>query len=72
MGGYVKVLDVMWFCAAHGNVGIVKVFMDHEGIAYFIGSCSGINEEVDKKWIADWGSRYPTEAGNALFGGNNG
>lgn len=71
-GGYVKILDVMWFCAGHGNVGIVKVFMDAEGIGYFIGTCSGTNEEVDKKWIADWGSRFPIHAGEALFGQHHG
>jgi len=63
-----KVLDVRWFCAGHGNVGIVKAFDEYEGINYYVGQCSGSDADYDAQWVADWGSRFPTEAGNALFG----
>lgn len=62
-----NILDVIWFCAGHGNVGIVKVQDNNEGIIYYIGQCGGMNENIDKMWIADWGSRFPTDAGKALF-----
>lgn len=60
--------DVVWFCAGHGNVGIVKVETEFQGIKYFIGQCEGNDEGMDKMWIADWGSSFPTEAGKVLFG----
>lgn len=63
-----KILDVRWFCAGHGNVGIVKVDQDFEGIKYYIGQCDGDDEETDTQWIADWGSTFPNDAGDALFG----
>ena len=63
-----KILDVMWF-SGRSHLGIVKVFDDYDGIKYYIGSPSAVvSEEVDKQWIADWGSTFPYEAGNVLFG----
>ena len=62
------ILGVRWFCAGHGNVGIVRVMTEYEGIRYYIGSCDGADEEVDSQYIADWGSRFPIEAGDVLFG----
>lgn len=63
-----KILDVMWFCAGHGNAGIVRVQSEYEGIKYYIGQCSGLDEESDTQHIADWGSSFPAEAGDVLFG----
>lgn len=63
-----NVLDVRWYCAGHGNVGIVRVITEYEGIRYYIGRCEGINEDVDSQYIADWGSRFPIEVGDVLFG----
>lgn len=63
-----NILDVRWFCAGHGNVGIVRVMTEYEGIRYYIGQCNGADEEVDSQYIADWGSRFPVEAGDVLFG----
>jgi hypothetical protein len=59
--------NVMWFCAGHGNVGIVKVD-DQYGIKYYIGQCSGEDEEGDIDVIAKWGSSFPKPAGDKLFG----
>ena len=67
-----KILDVKWYCAGHGNAGIVMVEDEHDGIKYYIGSCPGEarghNEQEDIQWIADWGSSFPIDAGDVLFG----
>lgn len=62
-----KISNVYWFCAGHGNVGIVQVETDYEGVKYYIGQCSGLDEDADAKHIADWGSSFPKQAGDALF-----
>ena len=61
-----EVLDVKWFCGLT-NVGIVMVNDPYDGIKYYIGAVSGSNEETDKKFITDWGSTFPQDAGDALF-----
>jgi hypothetical protein len=67
-----KILDVYWFCG-RSNVGIVRVEDECDGIRYYIGSppmseFSPNKEEDDRLWIAAWGSSFPTQAGNKLFG----
>ena len=62
-----EILDVKWYCAGHGNCGIVKVNDPYDGIKYYIGAFRGDNEEEDKQWIASWGSSFPKEAGDILF-----
>ena len=59
--------EVLWFCAGHGNVGIVKVNNPYDGIKYYIGACSGENEESDIAHIVSWGSKFPKSAGDLLF-----
>lgn len=61
-----QILDVMWFCG-RTNVGIVMVNDEYDGIKYYIASMLGYDEEIDKQFIADWGSTFPKEAGEALF-----
>lgn len=66
-----KILDVYWFCG-RSNVGIVRVEDEYDGIKYYIGSppmseFSPYSEEADKKWIAEWGSTFPRDAGDQLF-----
>jgi hypothetical protein len=61
-----KILDVRWFCG-HSNVGIVRVEDPYEGIRYYVGSCTGIDENADKEHIAAWGSSFPDAAGDVLF-----
>ena len=63
-----KILDVKWFCAGHGNCGIARIEDEYAGIQYRIGACQGISEEIDKWSIADWGSKFPKAAGDVLFG----
>ena len=63
-----KILDVMWFCG-RSNVGIVRVEDEYDGIKYYIGGgFAGHDEEMDKKFIADWGSTFPKHVGDILFG----
>lgn len=62
-----KVLDVRWF---HG-CGIVRVIDEYEGVKYFIKSIRPIGcetEQEDMQDIADWGSTFPNDAGDVLFG----
>lgn len=60
--------NVMWFCAGHGNVGIVKVDDQYGGIKYYIGQCSGREEAGDIDHITKWGSSFPKPVGDKLFG----
>lgn len=62
-----KILDTRWFCG-RTNVGIVRVDDEFDGIKYYIASVSGADESVDAEFIAQWGTTFPTEAGNKLFG----
>ena len=60
--------EVMWFCAGHGNVGIIKVYDPYDGVKYYIGACSGLSEATDIDRISNWGSKFPKDAGDKLFG----
>ena len=57
----------MWFCG-RTNVGIVQAENDFDGIKYYIGAVEGLDEEEDKLFIANWGSSFPKDVGNLLFG----
>lgn len=60
-----KILNVFWF----NNGGIVRVEHKYEGIKYYIRSMEfNQTEELDARYIADWGNTFPKEAGDALFG----
>lgn len=60
-----KILDVKWF----NDIGIVRVEDEYEGIKYYIGCVpSDFMEEESKQHIADWGNRFPVDAGDVLFG----
>ena len=66
-----KILDAYWFI----NGGIVRVETLDEGIKYYIRGIQA-NEwskpEKDAEYIADWGSSFPTEVGDVLFGVSHG
>ena len=67
-----KILDVLWF-SGRSTVGIVRVEDEWDGIKYYIGSppfseYSPNSEDTDREWIADWGSSFPREVGDILFG----
>ena len=63
-----KILDKMWF----NGVGIVRVQTDFDGIKYYIKGMDGMGientEEEDAQLVADWGSTFPSDAGDVLFG----
>ena len=63
-----KILAVQWFCG-RSNVGIVQVQDPWDGIKYYIGSPPRCKDEAaDTQWIADWGSSFPINVGDQLFG----
>jgi hypothetical protein len=59
-----KIIGARWF----NFVGIVRVEDPYKGIKYYIKNISSVNEEADMKDIADWGSTFPNDAGDVLFG----
>ena len=59
-----KFLGVRWF----NDIGIVRVEDEYDGIQYFIKYARGNDEQEDIKHIMDWGSRFPKDAGDVLFG----
>ena len=62
-----QVLDVRWFCG-RTNVGVVRVKFDAGDINYYIASILGDDEQEDIDYIASWGSYFPSDAGDVLFG----
>jgi hypothetical protein len=62
-----KLLNVMWFCG-RTSVGIVCVMDEYEGIKYYIAAVGGLDEQADTQFIMDWGSTFPKDAGDKLFG----
>jgi hypothetical protein len=46
----------------------VKVLDKWDGIKYYIGHAGGYDSAHDAEQIAGWGSSFPTEAGDKLFG----
>ena len=62
-----KILDTKWFCG-RTNVGIVRVEHDYDGIRYYVANVKGADETEDAEFIAAWGSSFPNEAGDVLFG----
>lgn len=63
-----EILDTYWFTDTTGCIGIVKVLDKWDGIKYYIGHAGGYDSAHDAEQIAGWGSSFPTEAGDKLFG----
>lgn len=63
-----KILNARWF----NGVGIVRVEDEYEGIKYYIKGMDGMGmtntEQEDMEYIAAWGSTFPNDAGDVLFG----
>ena len=62
-----KVLDSMWFV----RCGIVRVQTEYDGIRYYIHGMEfneNSTESADAQYIAEWGSTFPNDAGDVLFG----
>lgn len=58
---------VRWF-NGRGCVGVVRVEDPYDGPKYYIGVGQGFDEQQDIEHIAAWGSRFPNDAGDVLFG----
>lgn len=65
-----QVLDVIWFSGT-STVGLVQVMDEYDGIKYYIGAVSGMDEKVDTEYVAAWGARFPKNVGDILFGGDD-
>ena len=66
-----RAIDWTWFTNRDGCTGIVRAETE-DGIKYFISHVAGFNEHTDIQYVMEWGSTFPTAAGDALFGVNNG
>ena len=67
-----KLLDIRWF---NGRImtGIARTEDEYEGIKYYIAGIEhSSTSEADAQFVADWGSTFPKEAGDVLFGVDNG
>ena len=63
-----KLLDICWF-TNRGLIGIARTEDKWEGIKYYISVVpNSTTEEADAQFVADWGSTFPKEAGDVLFG----
>lgn len=62
-----NILGVRWF-TGKTCIGIVRVENDVGEISYYIAQVLGYHEEADAKYIAEWGTRFPSKAGDVLFG----
>jgi hypothetical protein len=62
------ILNSIWFTNHCGCIGIVRVRTEYDGVKYFISSVCGIDQKSDEKYVAEWGSTFPQDAGNLLFG----
>ena len=59
------ILGSFWF----SGCGVVRVKTEYDGIKYYIcGTREGRTQKEDENLIANWGSTFPKEAGDALFG----
>ena len=66
-----EILDSYWFTnttSMNGCIGIVKVLDKWDGVKYYIGAGRGGDAASDAELIAGWGSSFPTEVGDKLFG----
>jgi hypothetical protein len=59
--------EVRWF-NGRNCIGIVRVMDPYDGAKYYIGMAAGHDEQDDIETIAAWGSRFPNDAGDVLFG----
>ena len=67
-----KLLDIRWF-NGRTLVGIARTEDEWEGIKYYISAVPNPTIAIeDAQLVADWGSTFPKEAGDVLFGVNNG
>lgn len=59
--------SVRWF-NGRNCIGVVRVVDPYDGVQYYIGVGNGYDEQQDIEFIAAWGTRFPNDAGDVLFG----
>ena len=64
-----KVIDAVWFTPMGGAcIGVVAVETEYDGLVFYIGLGAGVNEDNDKRLIAERGARFPWHVSVELFG----
>lgn len=48
-------------------IGIVKTINEMEKVKYYIGTSIGLSQDKDAQYIAEYGSKFPNEAGEKLL-----
>jgi len=62
------ILDIRWF-TNKGLIGIARTEDEWDRIKYYISIVQNPSTpELDAQLVAAWGSTFPKEAGDALFG----
>ena len=56
-----------WF-SGRGTIGIVRAENEAGEVAYYLGLADGLNEQIDINLIVSFGARFPSDAGDLLFG----
>jgi hypothetical protein len=60
-----KLLGIEWF----NNVGIARCEGNLQGdVRYYIKAVAGHDEQADTNDVMQFGSKFPKDAGDALFG----
>ena len=65
-----KLIGVKWFTGT-SCIGIVMAECPYDGVVYFINQVTGHDEKADAEYIMSWGTRFPKNAGDVLFGVNS-
>lgn len=60
------IIDWIWYSGVQ-TVGIVKTKDAMGKTKFYIGPAQGNDEAEDALHIAQWGAKFPTNAGNMLF-----
>lgn len=63
-----EILQSTWFTNRDGTTGIVRVRNEYLDIKYYIGHVDAYDQASDEQYLAAWGSTFPTDAGDKLFG----
>lgn len=64
-----KVVESIWFTPkTTAPVGIVMVQTEYDGLVFYIGLGSGLNETTDENMVAERGAPFPYRVGIDMFG----
>ena len=57
--GTLELIDTMWFSNPTGQIGIILVEDEYDGLKCYIGNSDKGSFEADVTFIAEWGSTFP-------------